>query len=162
MKKREGEVQENSKWYYNVRILLLLCSLVHSLNVELTFFSNFPRDTILVHNTVKKVSDFPVSSRDVTNQTLPGREKLNYSPPGRVWLVTSRLGMRKSLTFFLQCRVLDLDWRAWFESLRYGWVKILYTSSLTAPARASYAASIMLLLTPPTMKLNKMPISLAL
>ncbi len=26
-------------------------------------------------------------------------------PAGRVWLVTSRLGTRKSLTFFLQCMV---------------------------------------------------------
>jgi hypothetical protein len=32
--------------------------------------------------------------------SVPGREKLNYSPPGRVWLVTSRLGTRKWLTFF--------------------------------------------------------------
>jgi hypothetical protein len=51
-------------------------------------------------NCKKKVSDFPVPSRDVTNQTLPERELLNYSPPGRVWLVTFRLGTRKSLTFF--------------------------------------------------------------
>ena len=35
--------------------------------------------------TVKKVTDFPVPSRDVTNQTLPGWEKSNYSRPGRVW-----------------------------------------------------------------------------
>ncbi len=34
--------------------------------------------------TVKKVSHFPVPSRDVTDQTLSGREKLNYSRPGRV------------------------------------------------------------------------------
>jgi hypothetical protein len=38
---------------------------------------------------VKKVSDLPVPSRDVTNQTLPGRVQLNYSWPGIVWLVTS-------------------------------------------------------------------------
>jgi hypothetical protein len=37
-----------------------------------------------------KVSDFPIPSRDVTNQTLPGRELFHYS----------RLGMGKSLTFF--------------------------------------------------------------
>ncbi len=48
--------------------------------------------------TVKKGSDFPVPSR--TNQTLPGQEKFNYSWPGRVWLVPSRLGTGKSLTFF--------------------------------------------------------------
>jgi hypothetical protein len=49
--------------------------------------------------TVKKLCDFPILSRDVTNQTLPGREQLNYTPPGRVWLVTSQLGTGKSLTF---------------------------------------------------------------
>jgi hypothetical protein len=31
-----------------------------------------------------QVSGFPVPSRDVTYLTLPGREKLNYSWPGRV------------------------------------------------------------------------------
>jgi hypothetical protein len=35
-------------------------------------------------NTVKKVSGFPVPSRDVTFQTLPGREQFNYSRPGPV------------------------------------------------------------------------------
>jgi hypothetical protein len=43
---------------------------------------------VLIYNfiiyTVKKVSHFPVPSRDVTDQTLPGREKLIYSRPGRV------------------------------------------------------------------------------
>jgi hypothetical protein len=43
------------------------------------------------HYTVKKVSDFPVPSLDVINQNLPDREKLNYSPPGRILLVISRL-----------------------------------------------------------------------
>jgi hypothetical protein len=46
--------------------------------------------------TVKKVNNFPVPSRDVTYQTLPGREYLNLG----VWEVTSRLGTGKSLTFF--------------------------------------------------------------
>jgi hypothetical protein len=50
--------------------------------------------------TVKKVNDFPVPSRDVTNQTLSGRELLNYSRPGRIWYVTSWLGSGKSGTFF--------------------------------------------------------------
>ncbi len=50
--------------------------------------------------TVKNVIDFPVLSRDVTNQTLPGRKLLNYSLLERVWLVTSRLETGKSLTFF--------------------------------------------------------------
>ncbi len=48
----------------------------------------------------KKSFNFPVPSRDVTSQTIPGREKLNYSRPGRVWIVTSRLGTGKPLTFF--------------------------------------------------------------
>ncbi len=47
---------------------------------------------VRVQYTVKKVSRFPFPSRDVTNQTLQGREYLNNSRPGRVWLVTSRMG----------------------------------------------------------------------
>jgi hypothetical protein len=48
----------------------------------------------------KEVSDIPVHSRDVTYQTFPGREKFNYSRPGRVWQVTSRLGTEMSLASF--------------------------------------------------------------
>jgi hypothetical protein len=51
-------------------------------------------------HTVKKVTDFPVLSRDFIYQTLTGRDLLNYSRPGRVWLVTSWLGTGKSVTFF--------------------------------------------------------------
>jgi|LakMenEpi03Aug12_release.lakeMendotaPanAssembly.Ray.scaffolds.fasta_scaffold2937772_1 hypothetical protein len=47
----------------------------------------------------KKVSDIPVLSWDVTNQTLPGRELSNYSRPWRVWLVTSQLGTGKTVNF---------------------------------------------------------------
>ncbi len=50
--------------------------------------------------TVKKASYFPVPSQEVTYQTLPGRGKLKYSQPGRVWLLTSWLGTGKSLIFF--------------------------------------------------------------
>jgi hypothetical protein len=35
-------------------------------------------------------------SRDVNYQTLPGRELLSYSWPGRVWLLTSRLQVRET------------------------------------------------------------------
>ncbi len=35
--------------------------------------------------------------------------KLSYSRPGRVWLVTSRLGTRKSLTFFYSVPFLISD-----------------------------------------------------
>jgi len=55
---------------------------------------------VAVKHTIKKVIVFPVTSWDVTNQTLPGQELLNYSRPGRVWLVTSRLGTGKTTTFF--------------------------------------------------------------
>ena len=37
--------------------------------------------------------------RDVTNQTLTGREFLNYSRRGRVWLVTSRDGKNDNLFY---------------------------------------------------------------
>ncbi len=48
----------------------------------------------------KKAYRLSRSSQDGTNQTLPGREKFNYSLPGRVWLVTTRLRTRKFITFF--------------------------------------------------------------
>ncbi len=69
------------------------------------FFNSVQKDYCinfipLLPYTVKKVSHFPVFSRDVTDQTLPGREKLNYSRPGRVWSVTSRLRTGKWLTLF--------------------------------------------------------------
>ncbi len=48
----------------------------------------------------KKVIIFPVPILDVAHQTLPGRELLNYSRPGRDWLVTSRLGTGKTINFF--------------------------------------------------------------
>jgi hypothetical protein len=46
----------------------------------------------------KNLAVFSVPSQDITLQTLPGRELLNYSRPGRAWLmdiVTSRLGREK-------------------------------------------------------------------
>ncbi len=52
--------------------------------------------------TVKKASKFPVPTRDGNNQNLPGQEQPNYSRPGRVWLLTSRLGTGNSIPF-LQC-----------------------------------------------------------
>jgi hypothetical protein len=42
--------------------------------------------------TVKKVIVYPVRSRDGTNITLPA--------PGRVWLLTYRLGTGKTIAFF--------------------------------------------------------------
>jgi hypothetical protein len=52
---------------------------------------------------VKKIIVFPVPSQVVNNQTLPGQDLIliiNYFRPGRVWLVTSRLGTGKTITFF--------------------------------------------------------------
>ncbi len=56
--------------------------------------------------TAKKNLHFPVPSRSVTNQTLPGRGPgiIKFFTSGRVWIVTSRLGTGKTLTIFLQCR----------------------------------------------------------
>jgi hypothetical protein len=51
-------------------------------------------------STVKKVCNVFVPSRDVTNQTLLGLKKINYSRPGSVSLETFRLGTGKSQTFF--------------------------------------------------------------
>jgi hypothetical protein len=48
----------------------------------------------------KKSSDFPVSCQDVTYQTLSRQEQLNYSQPGRFWLVIFRHGNRKFADLF--------------------------------------------------------------
>ncbi len=53
--------------------------------------------------TVKKVSDFSVPTRDVTNQTLPGEEEFNNSRPGRVSDILA--GDREIAKLFLQCIV---------------------------------------------------------
>jgi len=47
--------------------------------------------------TVKKVNVFPWMSP--TKPSLAGNKK-NYFRPGRVWLVTSRLGMEKKYNLF--------------------------------------------------------------
>ncbi len=56
--------------------------------------------------TVKKVSDFPVLSRDVSNQTLPGGEWFNYSIPRRESLVTDIPVWDEEISnLFRQCSV---------------------------------------------------------
>ncbi len=45
---------------------------------------NDPQGNLVFSYTVKKVIDFPVPSRDVTDQTLSGREFFNYSLSERV------------------------------------------------------------------------------
>jgi hypothetical protein len=53
---------------------------------SLHIFYNYGHWGHIVYNyTLKKDYRFPVLSRDVTYQTLPGREKLKYSHPERVW-----------------------------------------------------------------------------
>jgi hypothetical protein len=47
-----------------------------------------------LRHTVKKVSEFPVSSRDVANQTLPDREK---------FVADIQAGHGKLANLFLQC-----------------------------------------------------------
>ncbi len=58
--------------------------------------SQSPNNRHLLH--CKKGSRF--SRPQPGHQTLPGRELLNYSRPGRVWQVIFPLGTGKSLTFF--------------------------------------------------------------
>jgi hypothetical protein len=60
---------------------------------------------------LEKFSSFPVPSRDVTYQTLPGRELFNYSRTGSVWYVTSQLGTGKLLTFFYSVGYLNMSSR---------------------------------------------------
>jgi hypothetical protein len=63
----------------------------------------------------KKVSGFPIPSRDVTNQTLPGREYF-----ARESLVTprlGRLGMGNSLTFFTVYSVAKIPLLSWGSGL---------------------------------------------
>ncbi len=53
----------------------------------------------------KRLPILSFHSRDVTNRTLPGPESTKLFPArGRVWLVTSRLGTWKLLTFFYSAR----------------------------------------------------------
>jgi hypothetical protein len=86
--------------------------------------------------TVKKVNDFPVPSRDVTHTKLSlARKNLYFSCPARVWLVTSRLGTGKSLTFFYSvCTAMYIC----------GQVKItsstVHESTVSAPAEPAPAA----------------------
>jgi hypothetical protein len=56
--------------------------------------------------TVKKGYRFSHPSRDVTNQTLPDREFLDFSRRGRVWLVTSP-GDRKNDNLFYSVVVIS-------------------------------------------------------
>jgi hypothetical protein len=59
--------------------------------------------------TVKKVHEFPVSRRDVTNQTPIGQEYFSYDviipAQGDFGIVTSRLGTGNSRTFFYGVRL---------------------------------------------------------
>ncbi len=64
--------------------------LVHVITIEYTY-------------TVKKVSHFPVPSRDITDQTLSGREKLNYSLSRKSLISDIPAGDGKTAKPFLQC-----------------------------------------------------------
>jgi hypothetical protein len=48
----------------------------------MAFFVGHENPVPVLFYTVKKVNDFPVPSRDVTYQTLPGRENLIISGHG--------------------------------------------------------------------------------
>ncbi len=54
--------------------------------------------------TVKRVSHFPIPSRDVTDQTLSGREKTKLFPPRKSLISDIPAGDGKTANSFLQCR----------------------------------------------------------
>jgi hypothetical protein len=53
--------------------------------------------------TVKKAIVFPVPIRDVTNQTLSGREEFNNSRPGRFWVSDIPAGDEKKDSVWKKC-----------------------------------------------------------
>ncbi len=58
---------------------------------------------------LKRVSHFPVPSRDVTDQTLSGREKTKLFPPRKSLISDIPAGDGKTANSFLQCGC------AWFQ-----------------------------------------------
>ncbi len=86
----------------HVRILPSTSVLIRPTTVQIPNLALFEMKRMATY-TVKKVIGFPVTSREVTNQTLPPSSR-----PGRVWLVTSRLVSGKPITFFYS--VLDKSW----------------------------------------------------
>jgi hypothetical protein len=61
----------------------------------------------------KNFSDFPIPGRDVTNQTLPGREGLNFNPTGESLVSHIPAGDGKIVNLFftvcsfLLCEMID-------------------------------------------------------
>jgi hypothetical protein len=55
---------------------------------------------------LKRVSHFPVPSRDVTDQTLSGREKTKLFPPRKSLVSDIPAGDGKTANSFLQCGLL--------------------------------------------------------
>ncbi len=79
----------------------------------------------------KRLSISPVPSRDVINQTLPVRENLDYSQPGRVWFVTSRLGKEKLVTFFyIVAPKYSIEVFSKYVILQIRWIRPLYEASV--------------------------------
>ena len=118
-KSQRNRVDMNVKWHLlklATSIVLLLGVIIIKVNINLHLVLEDKKEYRYVHTVKiyvqkyikhqqtlhckKKFRDFSVPSRDVTNQTLPGKELFNYSRPGKVCLVTSRVRPGKSLTFF--------------------------------------------------------------
>ncbi len=84
----------------------------------------------------KKVIVFPVPSGDVTNQSLPGQDLLNYSRPGRVWSVTSRLGTGKTIIIFYSVlRLKKKDFDFFYFSKKSRRDRAIFTFRGLAPLR---------------------------
>jgi hypothetical protein len=74
----------NDNWYLNL-VFVHVCS-------------------VTVHCKKRLAVSPSPAGMSLTNLFLYGNKK-NYSRPGRVWLVTSRLGTGKWQNFFLQCSI---------------------------------------------------------
>ncbi len=89
-------------WWNNLQYLSIRWNNLRYLSIEdrlaIAWSWSYRQDVRNRIHCKKRLAVFP--SPAGMSLTLPGAEKFNYSPPGRVWLVTSRLGMGKLLTFF--------------------------------------------------------------
>ncbi len=74
----------NNVSFMKIKQQLILCLLKKSRQANSTVLVNLYSGGVNNNVQCKKSNDFPVPSRDVTDQILPGREKFNYSRPGKL------------------------------------------------------------------------------
>ncbi len=105
---------------------VMLCSLYkiryreQCLVLYSTLFASLVSCRLLADYTVKKIHEFPVSSRDVTNQTPPGQEYFSYDviiPAQGEFGSDIPAGDGKLPNLFLRWH--DLRWWITFANMRY-------------------------------------------